>query len=96
MQIFNAVLVNPSVCVDVGTIDPSTTVLGSKISMPICFAPMGFQKLVHPEGEKNAALAAVSKNIIYTQSVWSSIKMQDIPQGLNWFQLFIFKNKNMT
>jgi len=41
-------------------------VLGSKISMPICFAPMGFQKLVHPEGEKNAALAAVSKNIIYT------------------------------
>ena len=60
--------------------------------MPIGFAPMGFQKLVHPEGEKNAALAAVSKNVIYTQSVWSSIKMQDIPQGLNWFQLFIFKN----
>ena len=34
--------------------------------MPIGFAPMGFQKLVHPEGEKNAALAAVSKNVIYT------------------------------
>ena len=34
--------------------------------MPIGFAPMGFQKLVHPEGKKYADLAAVSKNVIYT------------------------------
>ena len=57
---------NPSVCIDVGVIDASTNVLGNKISMPVGFAPMGFQKLVHPEGEKNVALAASSKNIVYT------------------------------
>lgn len=65
-EIFNEVFVNPSVCIDVGVIDASTTVLGNKISIPVGFAPMGFQKLVHPEGEKNVALASISKNVIYT------------------------------
>jgi (S)-2-hydroxy-acid oxidase len=42
------------------------------------------------------AKVASEKNIVYTQSCWSSTPMKDIPQGLNWFQLFIFKNKEMT
>jgi isopentenyl diphosphate isomerase/L-lactate dehydrogenase-like FMN-dependent dehydrogenase len=41
-DIFNEILVNPSVCVDVGVIDGTTTVLGHKISSPIGLAPMGF------------------------------------------------------
>lgn len=31
--------------------DLSTTILGERISMPICVAPTAFQKLGHPDGE---------------------------------------------
>ena len=41
--------------VDVGNIDTSVTVLGTKIAFPICIAPTAMHKFAHPEGEKNTA-----------------------------------------
>ena len=35
----------------ISDVDLSTTVLGQTVSMPICVAPTGSQKLAHPDGE---------------------------------------------
>jgi len=35
----------------VDNVDMSTTVLGQRISMPICVSPTAFHKLMHPDGE---------------------------------------------
>ena len=40
----------PRILIDVSKIDLTTTVFGSKISMPIMVAPTGQHQMAHPEG----------------------------------------------
>ena len=48
----------PRILVDVSAINTETTVLGHKISSPICLAPTAMQKMAHPEGECATSRAA--------------------------------------
>ena len=41
----------PRVLRDVGKVDTTTTVLATDVSAPILVAPVGYQRLVHPDGE---------------------------------------------
>ena len=41
----------PRVLVDVSKISTETTILGVKVSSPICVAPTAMQKMAHPDGE---------------------------------------------
>ena len=41
----------PRVLRDVSALDLSTTVLGTKVSLPVLIAPCGAHKRAHPEGE---------------------------------------------
>src|SRR4051812_39102718 len=41
----------PSVLRDVAVVDPATTVLGAASALPFAFAPTGFTRLMHTEGE---------------------------------------------
>ena len=51
MAAFERLVVRPRVLVDVSKLDLSTTVLGHRISSPICIAPTAMQKMAHPDGE---------------------------------------------
>ena len=48
----------PKVLVDVTKIDTKTTILGERISSPICIAPSAMQKMAHPDGEIATSKAA--------------------------------------
>ena len=48
----------PRVLTGVGEPDPSTTLLGETIPLPIVLAPTGFTRLAHSEGELAVARAA--------------------------------------
>jgi len=37
--------------VDVSNINMKTTLLGQKVSFPVCVAPSSMHKLAHPDGE---------------------------------------------
>ena len=37
--------------VDVSNIKLETTILGARISFPVCIAPTASQKMAHPDGE---------------------------------------------
>jgi hypothetical protein len=49
----------PRILVDVSSVDTSTTVLGSRISMPIMVSPTAHHKLAHPEGGLNLILVRI-------------------------------------
>ena len=44
--------------------DISVTVLGQKLSMPICVAPISFQAMAHPDGELATVRGKVSDNSV--------------------------------
>src|SRR5947209_15843995 len=52
--------IRPRVLVGVGRRDPSVTLLGVRRSHPVVIAPMAYQRMAHPEGERAMARAAAA------------------------------------
>ena len=82
----------PRVLVDVGHVDPSTTLLGAATAMPVAIAPMAAHGLAHADGELATARAAASAGVPFTLSTMSSSPIEAVaaaaPTGTNWFQLY--------
>jgi len=80
--------------------DTSVEVLGHKLPFPIAIAPIGVQKIFHPEGEVAATKAAAEVGIPYILSTASSTSIEDVaaandsgagpdaPAPVRWFQLY--------
>ncbi|MBK0373077.1 alpha-hydroxy-acid oxidizing protein [Streptomyces sp. RB110-1] len=71
-------------------VDPSLTLLGTPMSMPVLLAPAGVADLAHPEGECAAARAAAGAGVTMVLSAGTSASMEDVadaaPEGRRWFQ----------
>src|SRR2546423_7222250 len=77
----------------------ATTVLGQKISMPICVAPTAFHKLACTEGEIAAAKAARAAGTLFILSSLSNTAMEDVfarAGSPRWFQLYIYRDRGVT
>lgn len=57
-EAFSRIRLMPRILIDVSKIDITTTVLGEKVSSPICVAPTAMQRMAHPEGEIATSKAA--------------------------------------
>src|SRR5690242_17544963 len=55
---FDAVTFRPQQAVAVPPCDLRTRVLGMELSMPLLLAPVGYLRVMHPDGEIGAARAA--------------------------------------
>lgn len=90
----------PRVMVDVTTVDTSTTVLGTSISMPVLTAPCALNALAHADGECGVARAATESGIIQVLSTASSTTIEDVasaaPRGMRWFQLYCSRDREVT
>ncbi|KAF9588991.1 hypothetical protein IFM89_017670 [Coptis chinensis] len=96
---FSRILFRPRILIDVSHIDLSTTVLGYKISMPIMISPTAMQKMAHPDGEYATARAAASANTAMVLSSWSTSSVEEVAStgpGLRFFQLYVYKNRNVV
>lgn len=83
----------------VGPRELSTTVLGQPISMPIAVAPTAFHKLACPEGEIAAAKAAKHAGTLFILSSLSNTAMESVlaeAASPRWFQLYIYKDREIT
>jgi 4-hydroxymandelate oxidase len=83
----------------VGPRDMRTTVLGSEVSMPVVVAPTAFHKLACPEGEVAAARAAKAAGILFILSSLSNLAMEEVfalAGEPRWFQLYIYKDREIT
>ncbi|MGI8557976.1 MAG: alpha-hydroxy acid oxidase [Solirubrobacteraceae bacterium] len=91
------VKLRPRVLVDVSTVDTSTTVLGTAVSMPLLLAPVAFQGLLHAQGERAGARAAAAAGTIFTLSTLASCLPREIaPAGARWMQLYVFRDRAIT
>ena len=90
---FERIRLRPRVLVDVSACDLRTTVLGTRVSMPILVAPMAFHGLAHPEGECETARAAGESGTLMVTSTTSNRSLEEIAataSGPLWFQLYTY------
>jgi 4-hydroxymandelate oxidase len=83
----------------VGPRELGTTVLDQSISMPIVIAPTAFHKLACAEGEIAAAKAAKAAGTLFILSSLSNTAMEAVfaqAASPRWFQLYIYKDKEVT
>jgi isopentenyl diphosphate isomerase/L-lactate dehydrogenase-like FMN-dependent dehydrogenase len=89
---FRDVLFRPRGAVAMGHCDLKTRVLGQEISMPLMLAPVGYSRLMHPEGEVAAARAAGDAGTGYILSTISGHKLEDVKaasKGPVFYQLYL-------
>ncbi|XP_051219912.1 glycolate oxidase 3 [Lolium perenne] len=98
-EAFSRILFRPRVLIDVSHIDIATKILGFDISMPIMIAPSAMHKMAHPEGELATARAAASAGTIMTLSTLATSSVEEVNSvgpGIRFFQLYVFKDRNLV
>src|SRR5471030_2747402 len=78
MRAFSGYRFRPRQAVDVREPILATTVMGQAIAMPAMLAPIGYSRLIHPEGEMAAARAAGRAGTGYVQSTVSGYRLEDV------------------
>src|SRR4051794_33890394 len=73
--------------------DLTTDVLGTTMPAPLMLAPIGVQKVVHPDGELASARAAAAVGVPMIASTASHFTLEEIaaaggPDAPRWFQLY--------
>lgn len=72
---------------------------GQTLAHPILVAPVAYQQLAHPEGERATALAAAALQSTMVVSAQASVSLEDVAQagqGPLWFQLYIQADREFT
>lgn len=88
----------PRVLVDVSRVDPSATLLGERVSMPVGIAPTALHGLCTPEAEVATAAAAAEAGLLFVLSSLSSRPMEDVAgsEGPRWFQLYAHRDRDVA
>jgi L-lactate dehydrogenase (cytochrome) len=89
---FEEITFRPRQAVAIETCNLRTTVLGQEVSFPAMLAPIGYSRLMHPEGEVAAARAAGEAGTGYILSTISGHKLEDVKagtKGFAWYQLYL-------
>ena len=86
-RLFRDLEFRPSVLHDVSKVDTTATMLGAESAFPFAFAPTGFTRLMHHEGECAVARVAQRRGIPYGLSTLGTTSIEDVaaaaPAGTN-------------
>ncbi|KAI8150038.1 hydroxyacid oxidase 2 [Fennellomyces sp. T-0311] len=98
---YDNLLLRPKVMVDVEKVTTATTILGEKITSPICVAPTAYHSLAHHDGEKATARACAAVGTCFCQSTNSNYSMQEVASAvpknaLRWFQIYVQEEEDIT
>lgn len=83
----------------VGHPDTSVEMLGRRHSMPVVIAPTAFMRLAHAEGELAVARAAAASGVTQGLSTLSTHSLEDVAraaEGPKWFQVYVFRDRELT
>jgi isopentenyl diphosphate isomerase/L-lactate dehydrogenase-like FMN-dependent dehydrogenase len=96
----------PRMLVDTNKRDTSTTLFGHRVPAPIGFAPVGINKIYHPQGELPVAKVAGELGLPYCLSTAGSQPIEDVAKandelagdkgGLRFFQLYMPHDDELT
>jgi isopentenyl diphosphate isomerase/L-lactate dehydrogenase-like FMN-dependent dehydrogenase len=87
-----AVTFRPRQAVPLATCDLRAHVVGCDLALPVLLAPVGYSRLIHPEGEVGAARAAGMAGTVYILSSVSGHSLEEVKaasSGPVWYQLYL-------
>ena len=89
---FDTITFRPRNAVAVPACDLRTRVLGMELSMPLLLAPVGYLRVMHPDGEIAAARATGKAGVGLILSTVSGHRLEDVKAastGQVWYQLYL-------
>ena len=99
-QAYAQVEFQPTVLQDVSAVDTSTTILGRPSALPLVFAPTGFTRMMHTEGEPAVARVAARTGIPYALAMLGTTSIERLaaaaPDGRRWFQLYLWRDRAVS
>ncbi|KAL9954648.1 hypothetical protein ACROYT_G042213 [Oculina patagonica] len=99
-QAYKRLLIRPQILRGISEVDMSLSLFGERISIPICMAPAGLQAMANSMAEMASAQAAQDAETCMVLSCMSSSTIEDVaraaPNGLRWFQMYIFRDQELT
>jgi L-lactate dehydrogenase (cytochrome) len=99
-QAFEDIQFTPSILRDVSKVDMTSQVLGGPVALPFGIAPTGFTRMMQSEGEIAGAGAAAAAGIPFSLSTMGTTAIEDVkavnPNGRNWFQLYMWKDRDRS
>ena len=96
---FQEVILRPRHAVALKKCDLRTRVLGHDISFPAILAPVGYSRLMHPDGELAAARAAGEFGTAFILSTVSGHKLEKVKAvsaGPVWYQLYMIGGREVA
>jgi L-lactate dehydrogenase (cytochrome) len=98
-RVFDDITFRPRYAVAVSECDLRTRVLGFDVSFPALLAPVGYSRLIHPDGEAGAARAAGAAGTAYILSTISGHRVEDVKaasSGPVCFQLYVLGGREAS
>jgi 4-hydroxymandelate oxidase len=99
-EAFSEYRLRPRVLVDVSSVSPETTVLGTPVSMPVLVAPAAFQGIAHAEGEVATARGTAAAGTLMCLSTVATATPADVsaaaPDAPRWLQIYVFRDRAVT
>ncbi len=99
-EAFSRVELRPSVLRDVSRVETTTSLLGQPASLPLGFAPTGFTRMMHAEGEAAVARAAGRAGLPYALSTMGTTSVEALadaaPGTRRWFQLYLWRDRDAS
>ena len=92
----------PKALQDVSMPDTTTSLLGTRIGAPFGFSPTGYTRMIHPVGEIAVQSAADKHQLPYVLSTMATTSLEQLsgaqprPDGLRWFQLYVWQDRGLT
>jgi L-lactate dehydrogenase (cytochrome) len=97
---FDSLVFHPRVLRDVDVVDTATTILGQPSALPFVFAPTGYTRMMHTEGESAVAAVAARGGIPYALSTMGTTTIEDIAAigngARHWFQLYVWRDRERS
>jgi L-lactate dehydrogenase (cytochrome) len=93
------VILDQRVLCDVSRLDPSITLFGQRLALPLILAPVGLAGLNARRGEVQAARAASAAGIPLCLSTVSACSIEEVTAGSQrppWFQLYMLKDRGFV
>ncbi|BAU31217.1 alpha-hydroxy acid oxidase [Microcella alkaliphila] len=99
-QAFQDIEFHPAILRDVSHVDTGWDVLGKRAELPFGIAPTGFTRMMQTEGEVAGASAAAAAGIPFSLSTMGTTSIEGVrdaaPEGRNWFQLYMWKDREKS
>jgi L-lactate dehydrogenase (cytochrome) len=99
VEAFARISFRPRVLTGSDEVDPSTTLLGRRVPIPLILAPTGFTRIADPDGELAVARAAHRAGVPYVLSTLGTRSIEEIAESSNgplWFQVYVWRDRGLV